>query len=46
MLAGYRGHDLARVDKAIATLSGPDMTTPDRLLARDWQDRLAFDARP
>lgn len=43
-LAGYRNHDPARVAKAIATLSGPDMTTPDRLLAKDWQDRLAFDA--
>jgi len=45
-LAGYRSHDLARVGKAIATLSGPDMTTPDRLLAQDWQARVAFDARP
>ncbi|HET7500565.1 MAG TPA: hypothetical protein VFK02_06160, partial [Kofleriaceae bacterium] len=40
----YRGHDLAGVQKAIAILSGPDMPTPDRLLAKDWQDRLAFDA--
>jgi hypothetical protein len=33
------------VGKAIAALSGPDMTTPDRLLARDWQDRLELDAK-
>jgi hypothetical protein len=44
-IVGYRSHDTARVTRAIATLSGPDMTTPDRLLAQDWQERLAFDAR-
>jgi hypothetical protein len=44
-IAGYRSHDTARVTKAIATLSGPEMTTSDRLLAKDWQDRLAFDAK-
>jgi hypothetical protein len=44
-IAGYRSHDAARVGKAIATLSGPGMTTPDRLLATDWQERLAFDAK-
>ncbi|HEX2691659.1 MAG TPA: hypothetical protein VHN14_33845 [Kofleriaceae bacterium] len=43
-IAAYRSHDLARLDKAIATLSGPDTTTPDHLLAKDWQDRTAFDA--
>jgi hypothetical protein len=43
-IAAYLGHDRVGVDKAIAALSGPDMTTPDRLLAKDWQDRLAFDA--
>lgn len=42
-VAGYRSHDRARVEQAIATLSGAEMTTPDRLLAKDWQDRLAFD---
>ena len=45
-LAGYRAHDLARVRLAITTLSGADTTTPDRLLARDWEARLAFDAQP
>jgi hypothetical protein len=44
-IAGYRSHDAARVGKAIATLLGPGMTTPDRLLATDWQERLAFDAK-
>ena len=45
-IAGYRAHDLARVRRAITTLSGPDMTTPDHLLAADWDARLAFDAQP
>jgi hypothetical protein len=44
-IAGYLGHDLAGVQKAIAVLSGPDMATPDRLFAKDWQDRLDFDAK-
>jgi hypothetical protein len=44
-VAGYRSRDAARVGKAIATLSGPDMTTPDHLLAKDWQARLEFDAK-
>jgi hypothetical protein len=44
-IAGYRTHDLARVRLAIARLSGPGMTTPDRLLAQDWQTRLDLDAR-
>jgi hypothetical protein len=43
-VAGYRSHDRAQVERAIATLGGPDMTTPDHLLAEDWQARLAFDA--
>ena len=42
-VAAYRAHDRARVERAIATLAGPDMTTPDHLLAKDWQDRLQFD---
>jgi hypothetical protein len=44
-VAAYRSHDTARVERAIAVLSGPGMTTPDHLLANDWQDRLAFDAK-
>jgi hypothetical protein len=44
-VAAYRSHDRPRIGKAIATLSGPDMTTPDHLLAQDWQARLDFDAK-
>jgi len=44
-VAGYRSHDRAGVERAIATLSGPEMTTSDHLLAEDWRARLAFDAR-
>lgn len=44
-VAAYRSHDLPRVGKAIATLSGPGMATPDQLLAKDWQERLDFDAK-
>jgi hypothetical protein len=44
-VAAYRGGDVARVERAIAVLSGPGMTTPDQLLAADWRQRLAFDAR-
>jgi hypothetical protein len=43
-LAAYRSHDAARIATALATLSGPETTASDRLLAADWQDRLAFDA--
>ncbi|HSR97794.1 MAG TPA: hypothetical protein VLM79_12125 [Kofleriaceae bacterium] len=44
-VAAYRSHDLPRVSKAIATLSGPGMATGDQLLATDWQARLDFDAK-
>ena len=43
-IAAYHGHDTAGVTKAIATLHGAVMTTADRLLADDWQNRLDFDA--
>lgn len=43
-VAAYRSGDVARVERAIALLSGPDMTTGDHLLAEDWRARLAFDA--
>jgi len=43
-LAAYRQHDAARLTRAIAVLSGPEMTTADHLLASDWQARAAFDA--
>ncbi|HEX8112005.1 MAG TPA: hypothetical protein VF516_29940 [Kofleriaceae bacterium] len=44
-VAAYHSHDTARVEQAIAVLSRPAMTTADHLLARDWADRLAFDAK-
>ena len=44
-VAAYRTHDAARLARAIAVLSGPGMTTPDHLLAKDWQDRLEFDGK-
>jgi hypothetical protein len=44
-VAAYRSHDAAALDRAIAVLSGPDMPTPDHLLARDWEARRAFDAK-
>jgi hypothetical protein len=43
-VAAYRAHDPARVRIAIAALADPAMTEVDRLLAADWQARLAFDA--
>jgi tetratricopeptide (TPR) repeat protein len=45
-VAAYRAGDRALVEKAIAVLAGPRMTTPDRFLADDWRARLAFDAKP
>ena len=44
-VAAYRAHDRGGVEKAIAVLSGPRMTTPDRFLADDWRARLDFDAK-
>jgi hypothetical protein len=44
-LAAYRAGNRAGVERAIAALDGaPGMTEIDHLLARDWQERLAFDA--
>jgi hypothetical protein len=43
--AAYRAHDRAGIERALAILGGDDMPTPDRLLAKDWQERLAFDAK-
>lgn len=43
-VAGYRTHDTARIQHAIAALSAADMPTVDHLLAKDWENRLAFDA--
>ncbi|MGE3458881.1 MAG: tetratricopeptide repeat protein, partial [Kofleriaceae bacterium] len=44
-IAGYRMRDRPRVERAIATLSRPVMSESDHMLARDWTERLAFDAR-
>lgn len=43
-VAAYRVADLPRVQLAIATLEGPEMTETDRLLAEDWRQRLRFAA--
>jgi hypothetical protein len=42
-LAAYRAGDRARLGVAITVLSGSPMTSGDRLLARDWLDRMTFD---
>lgn len=44
-VAAYRANDATGVQLAITTLSGADMTESDRLLAKDWADRLAFHAK-
>jgi hypothetical protein len=41
----YRTGDRARLAIATTTLSSSEMTSGDRLLAKDWQDRIAFDDR-
>ncbi len=43
-VAAYRAKDLAGVKAAIEVLSRSEMTESDRLLAKDWAERLAFDA--
>jgi len=43
-IAAYRTGDLNRLSVAITVLSGSQMSSGDRLLAKDWLDRLAFDA--
>ena len=44
-VAAYRANDPAGLAAAIAALQGPGMTETDRLLATDWAERRAFDAR-
>ena len=44
-VAGYRTHDRPRLDHAIAALSAPELPTVDHLLAKDWAERLALDAK-
>lgn len=43
-VAAYRARDLPRVQLAIATLDGAEMTETDRLIAEDWRQRLQFAA--
>lgn len=43
-VAAYRTGDAAQLATAITALSGAQMTEVERLLARDWLDRAAFDA--
>ncbi len=42
-ITAYRTHDFAKLGKAISVLSGPQMSSGDRLLAKDWTDRVRFD---
>ncbi len=44
-LVAYRANDPDRVRRAIAVLAGPDMTTVEQLLAKDWRARLEFSSR-
>lgn len=43
-VAAYRSGDTAGVKAAIDVLSGAEMSESDHLLAKDWAERLAFDA--
>ena len=43
-VAAYRAGEPAGVQMAITTLSTAEMTESDHLLAKDWAERLAFDA--
>ncbi len=42
-VAAYRTHDLSRLGLATSVLSGSQMASGDRLLAKDWLDRVRFD---
>jgi hypothetical protein len=44
-IAAYRTDDRARLDRAIAALTGPDTSEVDHLLAKDWLARVAFDKK-
>jgi tetratricopeptide (TPR) repeat protein len=43
-VAAFRAGDTARVERAIAVLRQQDMNEIDRLLAGDWEQRIAFAA--
>lgn len=42
-IVAYRTHDLPRLGLATSVLSGSQMSSGDRLLAKDWLDRVRFD---
>lgn len=44
-VASYRTADRNRLSVAITVLSGSDMASGDRLLAKDWLERLSFTSR-
>ena len=44
-VAAYRVNDTTGMSIAIAALSGGAMSETDRLLAKDWLERIAFDAK-
>lgn len=44
VVAAYRAGDRGRVQQAIDTLDGAEMTETDHLLADDWRQRLRFAA--
>ena len=43
-VAAYRIGDRNRLSLAITVLSGSEMSSGERLLAKDWLDRMSFDA--
>jgi hypothetical protein len=43
-IASYKVGDIAGTSVAITVLSGAEMPLVDRLLAKDWDERLTFDA--
>lgn len=44
-IAAYRTHDLSRLGLATSVLTGSQMSSGDRMLAKDWLDRVRFDER-
>lgn len=43
-ISSYKAGDIAGTSIAITVLSGAEMPLTDRLLAKDWDERLTFDA--
>lgn len=44
-VSAYRTHDYNRLAQATMVLTSSSMTSGDALLAKDWQDRAAFETR-